>query len=496
VAKVITRLTLLLVTAVVIGLVYVASTKEQVAKQAGGRRGGGGFNATEVPVPVTGLEARLADVPLYLDGVGTARALNTVLVRPQVDGRMLKLHFREGQTVQQGALLAEIDPTTYKAQLDQVTAKRALTETQLNNAKRDLERYSRIPGVVAQKTVDTQQAQVQQFEAQLRADDAAVASAKAVLDYTRITAPITGRTGIRTVDEGNIIRAGTETGIVTISQVQPFSVLFNVPQQSLQRVTRAQAAGAVAIEALDADGKTVIDKGTLQVVDNQVDQTTGTIRMKADFPNAQMQLWPGQFVNVRLLVETQRQVLVVPTPAIQRGPNGVFVYVVTSEERAKIRPVEVALQLENETLLKAGLQPGERVISAGFARLQDNARVIFSRPGEAPPPPSGLPGAAAAGGAPGGGDGAGRFARIREACGPELTTICAGIQREGMRECMATNKAKFSATCQAAMDAGGPGGTGKGGGDGRGRRGDTQPATGLVAPVSSGGAQAAPRAQP
>ena len=199
--------------------------------------------------------------------------------------------------------------------------------------KRDSERYARIPGVVAQKTVDTQTAQVAQLEAQMRADDAAIASARAVLDYTRITAPIDGRTGMRLVDEGNIVRAG-DAGLVTITQLQPISVLFNLPQQQLQRVNRAQAQVAVAVEAIDADGKTVIDNGALQVVDNQVDQTTGTVRMKADFPNATMQLWPGQFVNVRLLVETLTQVVVVPTPAIQRGPNGAFVYVVGAEERA------------------------------------------------------------------------------------------------------------------------------------------------------------------
>jgi membrane fusion protein, multidrug efflux system len=505
-AKYVTRLLMLLVACAAVGAVYIASTKEQTAKtNPGGRRGGGGgFNAADIPVPVTGTEAKRADVPLFLDGVGTARALNTVTVKPQADGKMIKLHFREGQTVEKGALLAEIDPTPYKAALDQVVARRAVTETQLLNAKRDSDRYARIPGVVAQKTVDNQAAQVAQFEAQIKADDAAIASARATLEYTRVTAPITGRTGLRMVDEGNIVRAG-DAGLVTITQVQPISVLFNIPQQQLQRVNRAQALSAVSVEALDPDGKTIVDKGSLQVVDNQVDQTTGTVRMKADFPNATMQLWPGQFVNVRLLVETQKQVVVVPTPAIQRGPNGAFVYVVGGEEeRVKIRPVELTLQLETESIIKTGVQPGERIVTAGFARLQDNSRVIFARQGDAPPPATGLPGAAAP--AAGGDDARARFARIREACGPDLATHCATTPRDQMRQCIEANKAKFTPTCQAAVEsrpaqAGGdakgeskgPDGKGEGRakGEGRGKRSGDSAAPATVPPGSAAAAPAA-----
>jgi membrane fusion protein, multidrug efflux system len=500
VVKYVTRLLMLLIAIAAVAAVYVASTKEQAAKNAGGgrRAGGGGFNPADIPVPVTGTEVKRADVPLFLDGVGTARALNTVTVKPQADGKLLKLHFREGQQVEKGTLLAEIDPTPYKAALDQVVARRTLTQTQLNNARKDSERYARIPGVVAQKTVDTQAATVAQFEAQIQADDAAIASARATLDYTRVTAPISGRTGLRLVDEGNIVRAG-DAGLVTITQVQPISVLFNIPQQQLQRVNRSQALAAIAVEALDPDGKTAIDKGRLQVVDNQVDQTTGTVRMKADFPNATMQLWPGQFVNVRLLTETLKQVVVVPTPAIQRGPNGAFVYVVNAEERVKIRPVELTLQLETESVIKSGVEPGERVVTAGFARLQDNARAIFARQGDAPPPATGLSGAqpksgAGAEGGPPSDEQRQRFARIREACGPELLTICANVPREGMRECMATNKAKFTAPCQAAMETGTGGGAGAGAAKGgRGKRGDAPAAEAPLPPsVPTGGAQAAP----
>lgn len=499
--KLITRLLALALTVAAIGAVYVASTKQVVQRQAGGgagKRGGGGFGGGDAPVPVIGATAKLADVPIYLDGVGTARALNTVTVRPQVEGKLVKVHFREGQTVQKGDLLAEIDPTTYKAALDQALAKRALTETQLANARKDFDRYAKIPGVIAQKTVDTQAALVAQLEAQVKADSAAIASAQAIVDYTRVLAPISGRTGLRVVDEGNFVKAGADTGIVTITQVQPISVLFTLPQQQLSTVNRAQAAGAVQAQALDADGKTVLDAGSLTVVDNAVDQTTGTVRMKADFPNAQLQLWPGQFVNVRLLVDTLKQVVVVPTPAIQRGPNGIFVYVVGGEERVAIRPVQVSQQGDTETVVKTGIGAGDRVITSGFSRLQDGSRVILGEQGGEPQPKAapGTPSAASQGASQGGGQGqGGGFQRVRQACAADLQTHCANIPREQMRQCMDTNKAKFSATCQSAMaerDAA-PKGEGKApasksteGGEARGKRGGGPNGAAQADPVTTG----------
>lgn len=467
--KIITRVLALAITVAAVGAVYVASTKQVVQRQAGGfggagKRGGGG----DAPVPVVGGAAKLADVPVYLDGVGTARALNTVTVRPQVEGRLLKVHFREGQTVQKGDLLAEIDPTTYKAALDQATAKRALTETQLANARRDSDRYAKIPGVVAQKTVDTQAALVAQLEAQVKADSAAIASAQAVLDYTRVLAPISGRTGLRVVDEGNFVKSGADTGLVTITQVQPISVLFTLPQQQLTVVNRAQAAGRVQAQAIDSDGKTVLDTGTLTVVDNAVDQSTGTVRMKADFPNANLQLWPGQFVNVRLLVETLKQVVVVPTPAIQRGPNGTFVYVVGAEDRVAIRLVQIAQQGDTETVVRTGVTAGDRLVVSGFSRLQDGSRVVFGQEGGEPQPKAAPPpkGESAAGGG---------FQRIRQACAADIEAHCATVGRDGMRQCMEANKAKFSPACQSAIaerDAQPKGeGKGQGGGEARGKRG-------------------------
>jgi membrane fusion protein, multidrug efflux system len=354
-------------------------------KGGGGRRGG-----YDGPVPVVVASATAADVPIYLRGVGSARALNTVTVKPQVDGRILKIHFREGQDVKRGDLLAEIDPITYQANLDQAVAKKALTQAQLANAELDMDRYTKVaPGVVTQKTVDTQRAQVGQLSAQLKADAAAIANVQAILNYTRIVAPIDGRTGQRLVDEGNLIRAG-DAGIVTIAEIRPISVTFTLPQQQLKDVKAALAAGAVPVEAIDADDKTVLDTGTLQFIDNQIDQATGTIRMKADLPNEQLQLWPGQFTNVRVKVDTLKGVTTTPVAAIQRGPLGAFVYVMKPAEgdgakaTVAVRPVVIAQQDDKLAVITTGLAVGEQVVTSGFARLKDGAEVGVTKPQSAP----------------------------------------------------------------------------------------------------------------
>jgi membrane fusion protein, multidrug efflux system len=358
-------------------VIYVTGTPS-TEKQGGTRRAG--RSAGEGPVPVLAAAARIADVPVYFYGVGTVRARNTVTVRPQVDGRILGLHFKEGQDVKRGDLLAKIDPATYQAQLDQALAKKALDEVQLANAQRDLERYSNLTALsVAPKTIDTQRALVGQLTAQIKADDAAIANAKAFLDYTSIVAPIDGRTGIRMVDEGNLVRA-SDVGIVSITEVRPISVLFTLPQQQLKEINAALAAGNVGVEALESDGKTVLDRGNLQVIDNQVDQTTGTVRMKADFPNTDLQLWPGQFVNARLLVNTLKQVVVIPTPAVQRGPNGAFAYVVQDDDRVALRPITLALQNEIQAVVAKGISAPERVVTTGFVRLKDGSRVTVGEP--------------------------------------------------------------------------------------------------------------------
>jgi multidrug efflux system membrane fusion protein len=388
----------------------------------------------------------MADVPLYLEGVGTAKARNTVTVRPQVDGRIMSINFKEGQDVKRGDVLAMIDPATYKAQLDQTTAKKALDESQLANAQRDMERYSKLGGnIIAQKTIDTQRALVDQLTAQIKLDDAAIANAKAFLDYTTILAPIDGRTGIRMVDEGNLVRA-SDVGLVVITEVRPITVLFTLPQQQLVQVNTAHALGALSVEALDADGKSTLDRGTLQVIDNQIDQTTGTVRMKAEFPNTRLQLWPGQFVNVRLLVDTLKQVVVVPTPAVQRGPNGTFAYVLQSgeEDTVSLRPITVTHQTENQAVVVKGLDSSDRVVTTGFGRLKDGAAVVIATPEEQQQPP----GTAA--------KTEQSRANMRAACAADIQKFCPNVERgKEVRACLQTNAAQLSEPCKAAAAEGG-----------------------------------------
>jgi multidrug efflux system membrane fusion protein len=297
VIKLLKRALAMAVVAGLAGLIFYASTLPSVQKQFTGRRA---RLLAEGPVPVTAARAQISDVPLYLEGVGTAKARNTVTVRPQVDGRILSINFKEGHDVKRGDVLAKIDPSTYQAQLDQALAKKVLDEADLANARRDLDRYVKLgANIVSQKSIDTQVATVDKLAAQIKVDEASIANAKAYLEYCTILAPIDGRTGIRLVDEGNLVRGSDASqGIVVITELRPVSVLFTLPQQQLAKVQKAQAKGALTVEALDTDGKATLDRGTLQVVDNQVDPTTGTVRMKAEFPNASLQLWPGQFVNV------------------------------------------------------------------------------------------------------------------------------------------------------------------------------------------------------
>jgi membrane fusion protein, multidrug efflux system len=333
-------------------------------------------------VPVLVATARKADVPVLFDGVGSTRALNLVTVRAQVDGKLMSVNFKEGQDVQEGFVLAEIEPTIYQAQFDQAVAKKAMDEAQLANARIDLERYTRLSATnaVARQQFDTQRALVAQLEAQVQSDGAAIENTKAVLSYTRITAPLAGRTGLRLVDPGNIVHAADTTGIVVITQIRPIAVIFTLPQQQLAAVNAGFAKGPLSVEALGEDNRTVIDRGTLTVVDNQVDQTTGTVKLKAEFPNADLQLWPGQFVNVKLLVDRLKDVVVVPSASVQRGPNGTFAYVANDDDTVTVRPVTVAQQNDAEAVVAAGIADGERVVSTGFAQLTDGATIAIGTP--------------------------------------------------------------------------------------------------------------------
>jgi membrane fusion protein, multidrug efflux system len=374
----------------VAGIVYYwapwqSSAQQTVVSKKGKGKRGGSTTAGEA-VPVLAVEARVADVPVYLDGVGTARALNTVTVRPQVDGKLLSLSFVEGQEVPKGFLLAKIDPATYQAMYDQAVAKKAQDEATLANAKLDLERYLRLAAsnAVNKQQLDTQRALVAQLEAQVRSDQAAIDNTRTILSYTDVIAPIAGRTGIRMVDEGNLVRASDTTGIVVITQIKPITVLFNLPQQELPQLTRGLSEGPLPLDALGQNGKP-IDKGKLMVIDNQVDQTTGTVKLKAEFPNESLQLWPGQFVNVRLLIETLHRIVVVPTAAIQRGPNGTFVYVVRTDDTVTVRQVKVKQQNDQEAAVEEGLSSGEIVVTSGFGRLREGEHVVVDRPSPVDP---------------------------------------------------------------------------------------------------------------
>jgi multidrug efflux system membrane fusion protein len=350
----------------------------QQPKQQGGRpgirRGGGNPNDS---VPVVTAVAKLADVPVYFDGVGTAKALNTVTVRPQVDGKLIKIMFTEGQEVPKGFVIAKIDPTTYQALYDQAVAKKAQDEATLANAKLDLERYGRLvaTNAVNKQQYDTQKAMVDQLTAQTQFDQAAIDNAKAVLDYTNVVAPIGGLTGIRQVDEGNIVHATDTTGIVTLTEIHPITVLFNLPQQNLAALNKAQSQAPLSVLAVGPDGTTVVDNGKVVVINNQVDQTTGTVQLKAEFPNADTQLWPGQFVNVRVLIDTLHQVVVVPTAAVQRGPDGTYVYVVKDDGTAGMRPVTVKQQDDQQAVIASGVMAQDQVVTTGFGRLADGTRV-------------------------------------------------------------------------------------------------------------------------
>jgi multidrug efflux system membrane fusion protein len=369
-------------------LAYVFYPAGQQQPQRRGR-----FTA-EGPVPVLVAPAARADVPVYLETVGTVKALNTVTVRPQVDGKLLAVGFKEGEIVKRGDVLARIDPTTYQAQLDQAIAKKAQDEAQLANAKIDLARYEKLAATNAinKQQADTQRALVAQNTAQVQSDQAAIDSARATLSYTTIIAPLTGRTGVRMVDEGNIVHASdANSAVVVITQMQPISVQFSLPQQDLARVNDAFAKGPLAVDAQRSDNDAVIDSGKLTEVDNQVDTTTGTVKLKAEFPNAQTQLWPGQFVNVRLLLDTLKDVVVIPTGAVQRGPNGTFVYVVGDDNKAKMRPVAVERQNETQAVIKSGVAPPEKVVTTGFARLSDGSEVAIGSANPPAAPPAGAP---------------------------------------------------------------------------------------------------------
>ena len=327
------------------------------------------------------------DVPVYLTGLGTVQAFYTVTVTARVDGELDTVAFTEGQTVHRGDLLAQIDPRPNQAAYEQALGAKARDEAQLGNAKRDLDRYTLLQpqNLASKQTVDTQRAMVDQLGAQLKVDQAVIDNAKTQLDYTRITSPIDGRTGIRLVDPGNIVHAADTTGIVVVTQIQPISIVFTLPEDVLPQVNQALAAGAVGVVALSRDDRTQLDTGTLALVDNEIDPSTGTVRLKASFANEHNALWPGQFVNVRLLLRQRHDAVTLPSAAIEHGPAGLFAYVVRADSTVEARPIKTAEDSGGVTVVTDGLQIGERVVTSNQYRLQPGAPVHIAVTANASP---------------------------------------------------------------------------------------------------------------
>ena len=383
--------------------------------------------ATQKSVPAVAVDTAQSsrnDVPIFLQGLGTVQAFYTVTVTARVDGELQRVAFTEGQTVHKGDLLAQIDPRPNQAAFDQAVATKSKDEAQLANAKRDFERYTKLQpqDLASKQTVDTQRALVDQLAAQLKVDQAIIDNARTQLEYTRITSPITGRTGIRLVDPGNIVHGANSTGIVVVTQVQPISVVFTLPEEELGAVAQARrgrgqesvlggavvqalAAGSVSVTTVSRDGGATLDEGTLSLIDNQIDQSTGSVRLKATFDNARNTLWPGQYVDARVLVRTERNALTIPNAAVQLGPNGPFTYVVKTDSSVEVRPLRVAEGGGGLTIIKEGLAPGERVVTSNQYRLQAGVRVqttapapeaaVGGHPAAPPPAPASAPAGAA-----------------------------------------------------------------------------------------------------
>jgi len=330
------------------------------------------------PVPVVAGTVEKKDVPIYLDGLGTVQALNTVTVHTRVDGQLTKVAFTEGQDVKNGDVLAIIDQAPYKAALAQAEGRLAQDQAQLANAKLDLQRYIDLVAkkVISSQQYDTQKALVSQFEGTIQNDTAAVESAKVNLNYTTIVSPLDGRIGIRLVDQGNIVHASDQGGLLVITQLHPIALIFTLPEQNLVQIHEHTNKGeTLQVLAVDRDTRTTLDKGELTVIDNQIDTTTGTIRLKAIFDNPQYQLWPGQFVNARLHLSTQKDGLTIPASTVQRGPNGPYVFVIKEDQSVEMRPVKVG-QIDNgEALIEDGLAAGEKVVVDGQYKLQPGAKV-------------------------------------------------------------------------------------------------------------------------
>src|SRR5215831_2376888 len=377
---------LLIVACIVLGIWYFrgARTPSEAANPSApaasgkGRGGAGGPGMGNFVVPVVVAAAQKGDLPVYFNGLGTVTAFNTVTVRSRVDGQLVNVAFREGQFVHEGDLLAQVDPRPFEVQLEQAQGQLTKDQAQRKDAEVNLERYKLLfkEGVIPQQQLDTQAALVGQFDGAIKSDQSQIDNAKLLLTYSRITAPISGRVGLRLVDSGNIVHANDTNGIVVITQLQPIAVLFSLPQDELPQVSAKLRSGVqLNVEVYDRDDKQKIATGKLLTIDNEIDPTTGTYKLKSVFNNADSALFPNQFVNVHLLVDTKHNLTIVPAAAIQRGPQGTYVYAVGTDNSVKIRAVTIAQITGNNIGLSAGLNDGETVVIDGLDKLQDGSKV-------------------------------------------------------------------------------------------------------------------------
>jgi multidrug efflux system membrane fusion protein len=330
-----------------------------------------------ISVGVTTVQKR--DMPYYLTGLGSVTAFNTVTVRPRVEGQIMKVYFQEGQFVHAGDLLAEIDPRPYQVALDQAQGQLAKDTASQNDAKANLERYRQLwqQGVIPRQQLDSQQATVGQFDGAIQSDKAQIDNEKLQLTYCRITAPIDGRVGLRLVDSGNIVHPTDATGMLVITQVRPIAVIFTLPEDNLPQVVAEMRSKQLAVDAYGRDNNTKLATGKLLTIDNQIDQTTGTIKLKAQYENPDLSLWPNQFVNVRLFLRVRKDAIVIPSAAIQKGAQGSFVYVVGSGSKAEVRPVQVEFSEGNASVIREGLAEADQVVVDGEDKLQSGAAITF-----------------------------------------------------------------------------------------------------------------------